>query len=128
MYVTLKHKTSHKCLFWKWKFGWHATIGKSGKVVQIKFLAMHITTQKCCFYIFTLGNLQNGLMKLNFFLIFLLFSYYFYYKKYNLDPYNVCLAISKNSLMQQQTSFVVQGHICYSISGETKTKNWFVKM
>ncbi len=29
------------------------------KVVQIKFLAMHITNQKLSFDIFTLGNLQN---------------------------------------------------------------------
>ncbi len=29
------------------------------KVVQIKFLAMHITNQKLSFDIFTLGNVQN---------------------------------------------------------------------
>ncbi len=29
------------------------------KFVQIKFLAMHITNQKLCFDIFTVGNLQN---------------------------------------------------------------------
>ncbi len=29
------------------------------KVVQIKFLAMHITNQKLSFDIFTVGNLQN---------------------------------------------------------------------
>ncbi len=42
------------------------------KVVQIKFLAMHITNQKyfsiyfsiyTCFYIFTVGNLQNIFME-----------------------------------------------------------------
>ncbi len=32
------------------------------KVVQIKFLAMHITDQKLCFDIFTVGNLQDILM------------------------------------------------------------------
>ncbi len=33
------------------------------KVVQIKFLAMHITKQKLSFDIFTVGNLQNILME-----------------------------------------------------------------
>ncbi len=32
------------------------------KVVQIKFLAMHITNQKLSFDIFTVGNVQNILM------------------------------------------------------------------
>ncbi len=55
-------------------FGWDITIWKSGiwgckknkniekiafKVVQMKFLAMHITNQKLSFDIFTVGNLQN---------------------------------------------------------------------
>ncbi len=30
------------------------------KVVQIKFLAMHITNQKLCFYIFTVENNLHG--------------------------------------------------------------------
>ncbi len=33
------------------------------KVIQIKFLAMHITNQKSSFNIFTVGNLQNILTK-----------------------------------------------------------------
>ncbi len=33
------------------------------KVVQIKFLAMHITNQKLSFYIFTVANLQNIFME-----------------------------------------------------------------
>ncbi len=33
------------------------------KVVQMKFLAMHITNQKFNFYIFTVGNLQNIFME-----------------------------------------------------------------
>ncbi len=33
------------------------------KVVQMKFLAMHITNQKWSFYIFTVGNLQNIFME-----------------------------------------------------------------
>ncbi len=32
------------------------------KVVQIKFLAMHITNQKLSFDIFTVGNVQNIFM------------------------------------------------------------------
>ncbi len=33
------------------------------KVVQIKFLAMHITNQKLCFDIFTVRNLQSIFME-----------------------------------------------------------------
>ncbi len=42
------------------------------KVVQMKFLAMHITNQKLSFNIFTVGNVQNILMEhdLNILMIF----------------------------------------------------------
>ncbi len=33
------------------------------KVIQIKFLAMHVTNQKLSFDIFTVGNLQNIFME-----------------------------------------------------------------
>ncbi len=33
------------------------------KVVQMKFLAMHITNQKIIFDMFTVGNLQNIFME-----------------------------------------------------------------
>ncbi len=39
------------------------------KVVQIKFLAMHITNQKLSLDIFTVGNLQNIFMEHDFYLI-----------------------------------------------------------
>ncbi len=39
------------------------------KVVQIKFLAMHITKQKLSFNIFTVGNLQNIFMEHDLYLI-----------------------------------------------------------
>ncbi len=39
------------------------------KVVQMKFLAMHITNQKLSFDIFTLGNLQNIFMEHDLYLI-----------------------------------------------------------
>ncbi len=39
------------------------------KVVQIKFLAMHITNQKSSFDIFTVGNLQNIFMEHDLYLI-----------------------------------------------------------
>ncbi len=42
------------------------------KVVQMKFLAMHITNQKLSFDIFTVGNVQNVFMEhdLNILMIF----------------------------------------------------------
>ncbi len=39
------------------------------KVVQMKFLAMHITNQKLRFDIFTVGNLQNIFMEHDLYLI-----------------------------------------------------------
>ncbi len=69
-------------------FSWDTTIWKSGtwgckkknlniekisfKVVQMKFLAMHITNQKLSFDIFTVGNLLNIFMEhdLNILMIF----------------------------------------------------------
>ncbi len=36
---------------------------KKSKVVQMKFLAMHITNQKLRFDMFTVGNLQDILME-----------------------------------------------------------------
>ncbi len=39
------------------------------KVVQMKFLAMHITYQKLSFDIFTVGNLQNIFMEHDLYLI-----------------------------------------------------------
>ncbi len=39
------------------------------KVVQMKFLAMHITDQKVSFDLFTVGNLQNIFMEHDLYLI-----------------------------------------------------------
>ncbi len=39
------------------------------KVVQMKFLAMHITDKKLSFDIFTVGNLQNIFMERDLYLI-----------------------------------------------------------
>ncbi len=39
------------------------------KVVQMKFLAMHITNQKLSFDIFTVRNLQNIFMEYDLYLI-----------------------------------------------------------
>ncbi len=41
----------------------------SFKVVQMKFLAMHITNQKLSFDIFTVENLQNILMEYDLYLV-----------------------------------------------------------
>ncbi len=39
------------------------------KVVQMKFLAMHITNQKLCFDIFTVGHLWNIFMEHDLYII-----------------------------------------------------------
>ncbi len=36
--------------------------------------------------------------------------------KEKFDPYNVLLAIAKNTPMRLKTGFVVQGHICFHSS------------
>ncbi len=40
------------------------------KVVQMKFLAMHITNQKLCLYIFTVGNVLNIFMEHDLYVIY----------------------------------------------------------
>ncbi len=57
-------------------FGHDTTIWKNHniekiifKVVQMKFLAMHITNQKLSFDIFTIGNWQNIFMEHDLYLI-----------------------------------------------------------
>ncbi len=59
------------------------------KVVQMKFLAMHITNQKLSFYIFTVIHLLNIFMEhdLNILMIFGIKIVY------NFDSYNVLLSI-----------------------------------
>ncbi len=65
-----------------WIFGWDTTIWKSViwkkyiyidkivfNVVQMMFLAMHITNQKFCFYIFTVINVLNIFMEHDLYLI-----------------------------------------------------------
>ncbi len=92
--MTLDQKTSHKGQFfainnlsidvWFVMIGqylkiWNLRVQKNlnidkiaFKVVQMKFLAMHITNQKLSFDIFTVGNLQNIFMEhdLNILMIF----------------------------------------------------------
>ncbi len=92
--MTLDHKTSHKGKFFKIEIYtsseswinkrsidvWFVMIGQylaeipniekiAFKVVQMKFLAMHITNQKLSFDIFTVGNLQNIFMEHDLYLI-----------------------------------------------------------
>ncbi len=101
--------------------GWDTTIWKSGiwgcnkkiekitfKIVQMKFLEMHITNQKLSFDIFTVGNLQNIFMERN------LYPNEFWHKRKmdNFDPYNVLSAIATNIPQRLKTGFMVQGHIC----------------
>ncbi len=80
------------------------------KVVQMKFLAMHITNQKLSFDIFTVGNFQNIFMEhdLNILMIFGI------KKMYNFDPYNVLLVIATNIPVLLMTAYMLQGHIQYS--------------
>ncbi len=75
------------------------------KVVQRKFLAMHITNQKFCFHIFTFRNLQNIFMEHDF-NILMIFGIK---EKYNFYSYNVLLAISTNTSVLLTTAFVLQG-------------------
>ncbi len=79
------------------------------KVVQMKFLAMHITNQKLCFDISTVGNWLNIFLEHDLYLI----SYFFGHKRkiYNFDPFNVFVAIAVNIPQWLNTAFVLQGHV-----------------
>ncbi len=57
------------------------------KVVQIKFLDMHIINKKLCCDIFMIGNLLKILISNDF---------WHKIKIYNFDPYNVLLSIATN--------------------------------
>ncbi len=62
LFENLKSEGSKKSTYWEIAF----------KVVQMKFLAMHIseiTNQKLSFDIFTVGNLQNIFMEHDLYLI-----------------------------------------------------------
>ncbi len=72
------------------------------KVVQMKFLAMHITNQKLSFDIFMVGNFQNIFMEHDVYLIY--------------DNYNVLLAIATNIPVLLMNAFVLQGHIYSEIT------------
>ncbi len=67
------------------------------KVVEIKFLAMHITNQKLIFN--GTWSLLNILMM-------------FGININNFNPYSVLLAIATNIPVLLMTDFVLQGHIC----------------
>ncbi len=55
---------------WNWGDKKYINIEKiTFKVVQIKFLAMHITNQKLNFYTFMVGSLQNIFMERDLYLI-----------------------------------------------------------
>ncbi len=60
------------------------------KVVQMKFLAMHINNQKFCFDTFTVQKISSWNM------ILISNDVWHKMKMYNFDPYNVLLAIATN--------------------------------
>ncbi len=118
-YVSLWQYDIYLCMVCKERtmFGWDTTIWKSGIlgckkikniekitfiVVQMKFLAMHLTYQKFSFDKFTVGNLLNIFIEHGLYLI----SYWFL----AFDPYNVLLAIATNIPMLLMTGFVLQDH------------------
>ncbi len=79
------------------------------KVVQMKFLAMHITNQKLSFEIFMVRHLQNIFMEHD----HILMIFGIKDKFDNFDPYNVFFAIATNILQRHKTDFVFQGHILF---------------
>ncbi len=81
------------------------------KVVQMKFLAMHITYQKLRFGIY--GRKFTKYLHGTWSLLNILIILGIKEKNYNFDPYNVFLAIATNIPQRLKTSFVVQGHKWY---------------
>ncbi len=66
-YVMIGQYLSEIQLLWIWNLNIEKI---TFKVVQMKFLAMHITKQKLRFDIFTVGNLQNIFMEHDLYLMF----------------------------------------------------------
>ncbi len=81
------------------------------KVVQMKFLAMHINNKKLSWYIY-----GRKLTKYIFGTWYLLYFLKIFGRKEksisNFGPYNVLLAIATNIPLLLMTGFVLQGHIC----------------
>ncbi len=71
MYGLLGYDNIWKLNIWNLRVQKNLNIEKItfNKVVQMKFLAMHITNQKLTFDIFTVGNLQNIFMEHDLYLI-----------------------------------------------------------
>ncbi len=86
------------------------------KVVQMKFLAMHITNQKLSFDIFTVGHLLNIFMEhdLNILMIFGIKE-----KCIILTHTMYLLAIATNIPVLLMTAFVLQSHILFGIHSLT---------
>ncbi len=63
LFENLESEGAKKSKYWEIAF----------KVVQIKFLAIHITNQKLSFNIFRVGDLQNIFMEHDLYLISLLY-------------------------------------------------------
>ncbi len=73
------------------------------KIVQIKFLAMHITNKKISFDIFMVQiSSWNMILISN--------DFWHNIKIYNFDPYNVLLSIATNIAVLLMTASVLQGH------------------
>ncbi len=75
------------------------------KVVQIKFLTMHITNQKLRLFITAVRNVQNIFMEHD------LIDFWHKIKIYNFDPYTVLLTIATNIPQRFMIGFVLQDHI-----------------
>ncbi len=93
----------------------HNTEKIAFKVVQIKFLAMHITNQEWSFDTFTVRHLLNVFMEHDLYLIYTN-DLWHKIKIDNFDPCNVFLAIATNKPQRLKTGFVVKG------------QKWFVKI
>ncbi len=81
------------------------------KVVQMKFLAMHINNQKLSYiyiYLHTYIYSRNLHATLSLFNVLMIFVKR---KMYNFDPYNVVWSITTNIPVLLMTAFVLQGHI-----------------
>ncbi len=73
------------------------------KIIQMKFLAMHVTNKTFNCDIFTAGNVQNIFMEHN--------DFWHKRKVDHFDPYSVLLAIATHTPVLLMTAFVLQAHI-----------------
>ncbi len=111
-YVTLDHKTSHKCQFFEIEISTSSESWINTLSIDVWFgsrLKKITILRKSAFDMFTVGNLLNICMEHDLYLIY----FWHKWKIINFDLYNAFLAFATNIPQWLKNGFVVHGHIWF---------------